>query len=203
MPIAVPAHNHISKPDGNSIESWFSYICGHCGTKVSGKVVAHWQNGTQRNIKWLLCPECVNGSVYNNGIVIPGHLFGPDIKGLPEEVEKAYDEARQCMKVNACTAAELICRKLLMYIAVQKGADEGKSFTSYLTFLEKEGYVTPPMKSWVELIRKHGNQATHRLDSPGKERAEGTVMFTAELLRLVYEMEFMAQQYTKPLNEEE
>jgi hypothetical protein len=53
------------------------------------------------------------------------------------------------------------------------------------------------MKEWVDLIRQHGNKSTHKLDSPEKERAESTVMFTAELLRLVYEMAFMAKRYMK------
>jgi hypothetical protein len=46
------------------------------------------------------------------------------------------------------------------------------------------------------LIRQHGNKSTHKLDSPEKERAQSTVMFTAELLRLVYEMEYMANKFT-------
>ncbi|EEF78683.1 hypothetical protein MDMS009_2856 [Methylophaga thiooxydans DMS010] len=37
------------------------------------------------------------------------------------------------MEVNAYTAAELICRKILMHVAADKGADEGKSFAAYLT----------------------------------------------------------------------
>ncbi|WP_081443642.1 DUF4145 domain-containing protein [Methylophaga thiooxydans] len=62
--------------------------------------------------------------------------------------------------------------------------------------LEEQGYVTSPMKGWVDLIRQHGNKSTHKLDSPEKKRAQSTVMFKAELLRLVYEMEFMANKFT-------
>jgi hypothetical protein len=52
------------------------------------------------------------------------------------------------------------------------------------------------MKAWVDLIRKRGNLATHELPATDQQRAESTVMFTAELLRLVYEMEHMARRYT-------
>jgi hypothetical protein len=99
------------------------------------------------------------------------------------------------MGVGAFTAAELICRKLLMHIAVDKGAKAGETFIAYLNFLEKAGYVTPPMKGWVDLIRQHGNLATHELPAPDQQQAESTVMFTAELLRLVYEMEHVARRY--------
>ncbi len=87
--------------------------------------------------------------------------------------------------------------KILIHIAVDKGAKEGENFTAYLSFIESQGYITTPMKGWVGLIRQHGNDATHRLANPDKARAESTVMFTAELLRLVYEMEYIAKNYAK------
>lgn len=59
---------------------------------------------------------------------------------------------------------------------------------SYIDYLASEGYVTPPMREWVELIKNHGNESTHKLKSPERVRAEGTLLFTAQLLRSVYEM---------------
>ena len=82
-----------------------------------------------------------------------------------------------------------------MHVAVDKGAKEGENFEKYVAYLESSGFVTPPMKPWVDLIRQHGNKATHLLEDPDKTRAESTLMFTAELLRLVYEMEYMSKQY--------
>jgi hypothetical protein len=198
--MAFKGHRHITKPDGSTEAGWATYVCGHCNTKVTGAVVAtySWQNTQGITIlnKWLLCPNCSLGSVIINDRVFPGSPFGPKIQGLPADVEDAYEEARRCMEVSAYTAAELICRKILMHVAVEKGASEGESFVSYLSYLENNGYVTPPMKTWVDLIRQHGNRATHKLETPEKERAQSTVMFTAELLRLIYEMEYLAKQYT-------
>ena len=51
------------------------------------------------------------------------------------------------------------------------------------------------MRKWVGLIRTRGNEATHELTPVSQERAESTLMFTAELLRLTYEMESMADRY--------
>jgi hypothetical protein len=125
----------------------------------------------------------------------PGVAFGPAIEGLVKDVADAYGEARRCMGVNAFTACEGICRKILMHVAVEKGAKEGETFASYITHLEAAGFVTPPMKPWVDLIRQHGNQAQHLLPATDKTRAEATLMFTAELLRLTYEMDYMAKKY--------
>jgi hypothetical protein len=51
------------------------------------------------------------------------------------------------------------------------------------------------MKSWVDLIRTNANESTHTLASPDKNRAESTLLFTAELLRIVYEMEYYVSKY--------
>ncbi len=198
--MGVALHKYTHKPDGTTDDAWSAYVCGHCGTKVSGAVVARFHGG---NTYWLMCPECERGSVYTNGKIFPGVAFGPTLQGLPKDVAESYEEARRCMSVNAFTASELICRKILMHVAADKGAKEGEAFGAYLTHLESAGYITPPMKKWVDLIRKHGNDSTHRLEPPDKTRAESTVMLTAELLRVVYEMEHMASKYvpapkTKP-----
>jgi len=186
-----PGHQNITRPAGNDSNSWFTYTCGHCGAKVAGAVVSMWNS-----IRWVLCTACLEGSVITStGDVFPGEVFGPLIDGLPKDVGEAYDEARSCMAVGAFIAAESVCRKILMHVAVEKGAKAGGDFAGYITHLEKEGFVTPPMKPWVDLIRKHGNTAQHKLDPPDKDRAEGTVMFTAELLRLIYEMDHMTQRY--------
>ena len=198
--MSFKGHRSITHPDGSTDNAWETYTCGFCGTKVSGAVVSQftWET-TLRNPqinKWLLCTNCTKPSVKLNNTIYPSIAFGPHIQGLPKEVHDSYNEARRCMEVNAYTAAELICRKILMHIAVDKDAKEGKSFVSYLDFLENKGYVTPPMKGWVDLIRQHGNKSTHKLETPKPERAQSTVMFTAELLRLVYEMEFIANKFT-------
>lgn len=185
-------HKNTYKADGTTDDAWHGYVCGHCGTKVSGAVIGRYNDG---RTFWLMCPECERGSVYTNGSVFPGLVFGPELQGLPAEVAAAYAEARRCMSVNAFTASELICRKILMHVAADKGAKGGDSFAAYLGHLETAGYITPPMKKWVDIIRKHGNDSTHNLTPPDKGRAESTVMLTAELLRVVYEMEHMAAKY--------
>ena len=188
-------HHSVHHSNGSSKESWYSYTCAHCGKQVSGAVVSYVTQDAQ-SIKWLWCTSCANGSVLTlEGNVYPGALVGPNIEGLPYDVEEAYQEARRCISVNAFTACELVCRKILMHVAAEKGAKEGEDFTTYLKYLETHGYITPAMKGWVDIIRQHGNKATHKLAAPDNERAESTLMFTAELLRIIYEMEYLAKRY--------
>jgi len=59
------------------------------------------------------------------------------------DVASLHAEARSCVTVNAFTSAVLTCRKLLMHLAVEKGAPEGKSFLEYVEYLsDKEGLRT-------------------------------------------------------------
>jgi Domain of unknown function (DUF4145) len=197
-------YDNLDYPHGDE-HRWVTYTCPWCSKVVSGLIVASATSGTgEGDTAWTRCPSCLEGALVRDELfghsVYPPVPFGPDIVGLPQDVKDAYTEARYCIGVRAYTAAELVCRKILMHIAVDKGAKEGQKFAAYLTYLESAGYVTPPMKGWVELIRKHGNVATHELPSTNRQRAASTVMFTAELLRLVYEMEHMAQQYAAKPN---
>lgn len=189
-------HRSWTKPDGSTTEAWSPYTCAYCGADVSGAVIAWCHDGQGRIVRFLQCPKCFEGTINADPKGIhPGAAFGPVLQGLPADVESAYSEARRCLSVNATTAAEAMCRKILMHVAVDKGAKEGLTFVSYLDHLEQQGYITPPMRGWVKLIKDHGNESQHRLPAPDRARAEGTVTFTAQLLRIVYEMEYLAQQF--------
>lgn len=188
-------HQHILRRDGSTTDSWYAFTCGHCGRDGSALVIAKSQGDTKS--LWIQCPTCAKGSVVVNTRVFPDVPFGPKLAGLPDAVDAAYEEARDCMAVAAYTAAEGICRKILMHVAVDKRAAPKLTFAKYISYLESEGFITPPMKNWVDLIRKHGNEANHELEPPDRERAESTVMFTAQLLRSVYEMDHLAKQYQR------
>ncbi len=192
-------HHGVTKPDGTTSDAWDSYTCGYCGHEVTGYVLASGIDRMSHRILWLQCPNCRRGSVRDGPSgVVPGVPFGPSIEGLPDEVLRAYEEARKCLSVQANTAAEGMCRKILMHVAVDKGAAEGKSFAFYLDYLGEQGYITPPMRDWVTLIKDHGNEAQHRIQTPDRQRSESTLLFTAQLLRTVYEMGHIAARFKPP-----
>ena len=122
---------------------------------------------------------------------------GPEVQGLPADVQEAYEETRRCMAAKCFAAVELLCRSILMHVAVEKGAGKGDSFVAYLSFLESKGFIAPQMRTWLDLIRRHGNETAHGLQKLDARRAESTMAFTAELLRLIYEMDFLARKFTK------
>ncbi len=172
-----------------------SYTCGYCGEPVASDTgyYAHEYdlvgNLTGQNPVIYLCHQC-NGPTYfsMDGKQTPGSAFGGTVEGIPsEDVEALYEEARNCMKVGAHTAAILCCRKLLMNIAVAKGAETNKPFAYYVDYLANQGYLPPDGKEWVDLIRKKGNEATHEIAIMEQEDAEELITFSEMLLRFIYE----------------
>ena len=65
----------------------------------------------------------------------------------------------------------------------------------YLNHLESGGFITASMKPWVDRIWSHANETTHALPEPTAERARSTLEFTAQLLRIVYEMPALAHRF--------
>ena len=150
---------------------------------------------------WVLCPSCDLGSVIVRDTAYPQTLVGSPIDGLSDELSQTYDEARRSFSSKSYTACELVCRKILMHVAVNKGAKEGQTFEQYIKYLQEKQYITPHSKDWVDLIREHGNQAAHRIDTPSEERAASTLLFTTHLLKLVYGMEHLQKRFAGGKND--
>jgi hypothetical protein len=98
-----------------------------------------------------------------------------------------YDEARRAYSANSFTAVVLCCRKLLMHVAVSKGAKVGEPFASYVQFLADQNFVPPDAKGWVDHIRTKGNEANHEIAIMKAEDASELLEFSEMLLKLVYE----------------
>jgi hypothetical protein len=87
---------------------------------------------------------------------------GAQVPNVAADVSAAYREAQDAAAAGAPTAAILLARKLLMNIAVDKGADPGKGFAEYVEYLADTGYVPPDGRAWVDHIRQKGNEALMR-----------------------------------------
>jgi len=123
------------------------FICGYCGTDTApaqGYYSSRDGSGHQGYI--LLCTNCNQPTfvdIIEDKIIstTPTAKMGKDVDGLPPDVEKLYDEARLCTSAGAYTAAILTCRKILMHVAVEKGAPSNKGFMEYVEYLTDKNYV--------------------------------------------------------------
>jgi Domain of unknown function (DUF4145) len=110
------------------------------------------------------------------------------VEHVPDPVSGAYDEARRAYAAGCYTASTLLSRKMLMNIAVQEGADEGKHFKEYVQYLASKGFVPPNGEAWVDRIREVGNEATHEIVPKSEEDARRLIWFLEMLLKFIYEM---------------
>jgi hypothetical protein len=166
------------------------FVCGFCGRAIAS-VKGYNANDKHSNTlpyeAVYICPNCTKPTYFSDNIQLPGIAPGVEVAHLPADVEALYREARNCIAIGAYTSSTLICRKMLMNISVQEGADAGKQFAFYVDFLDTQGYIPRNGKVWVDHIRKKGNEATHQVVFMTKADAEDLISFAEMLLRCIYE----------------
>ena len=180
---------------GNGVRTR-SYDCGWCGNRVASSVGYHSSGNTAIRI----CQHCGYPTIFQNDYLdkhvstIPAKRLGRDIEGMPDDVKRAYNEARDCLAHNAPTAAAMLCRKLLMHIAVSKGAKENLKYIEYVNFLKENGYIPPDGKEWADRVRSIGNEANHELKPINRANAEDILSFIELLLKFIYEWTYLSKQ---------
>lgn len=189
-----------------SIATW-NITCGHCSRKVAAEILFIEQAGPQNlrdpsfkipNDKtlYLVCPSCRLGSVRSpygsltqSFQVFPGQLPGAEVGNLPADVATAWAEARRAHSVGAYTAAEIMCRKILMHLAVGvAGSTSGKKFVEYINDLEAGNFIMAGLKPVVAQIRDRGNKANHELPASTEKESLTTLTITQHLMSGIYEL---------------
>jgi len=182
----------------DSLESK-SYKCSYCYNLISS-------DKGYRSIERLsanrgiaggmiyICHHCKMPTFFYHDVIIPGELVGDEVKHLPKEIEDVYNEARRCVTVNAYTGSVMLCRKLLMNIAVQKGAAPNQPFAAYVDYLCDNGYVSGDNKVWADLVRNKGNDANHEIPKMILQDAEELIGFLELVLKSIYEFPEKAKQ---------
>jgi hypothetical protein len=185
--------------DRFSVWDIWSITCGSCGEGVAADVVVGWpttgnpttQEANARSTTlWLQCPKCKEGSVkLKDGSVFPTASAGNVVANVPDDVAAAWREARTTHAVAAYTACEMMSRKILMHIAVDRAnAQPGDTFVSYIDQLESAGHIPTDLKPVVDLIRVRGKVANHALPASSEQDSKTTLAITEYLLKGMYEL---------------
>jgi hypothetical protein len=185
--------------------------CGHCGRAVGAEIVydsVMWGNVSGSTYVpqpsaslWLRCPHCGEGSVRtrNSGVIYPVPRPGRTLEHLPAEMVWAWEEARSAYSVGAYTAAEMMCRKILMHVAEDKGlAEVGSSFVSCMDALHAAGFITKGLEAVVDQVRGRGNLANRHLPPSSEQESHVTLMITQHLMEAVYELPGIAAAPAQP-----
>lgn len=171
------------------------YVCGHCSQSICSEVGFSYADPWQRI---YICHNCDRPTYFFKEGQIPGPLIGATIKDIPSDIGKLYDEARKSFSVSAFTASIMACRKIIMHIAVSRGAGEGLSFQKYVEFLDAQHFIPPDGKEWVDHIRSKGNEANHEIVIMEQSDAEDLIIFIEGLLTFIYEFPSRVKKKAQP-----
>jgi hypothetical protein len=167
----------------------FTYQCGACGERTTGHFGV-WQltrdGGVRARV--VICSHCGRPTYFESiDQICPKPRYGQPVEGITDEgVLRLYTEARYCTSYQAFTSAAMLCRKILMHVAVSLGAKSNQSFKEYVDYLDHEGYTPPKGKEWVDDIRDKGNEANHEIRIVSEDEAQKTLYFTGLVLQLIY-----------------
>ena len=167
------------------------YECAFCGNSVAPNQgwFARSNYDNQEAAALLICHHCNRPTfIDESDRQSPGRPFGQSVDGIPDKaISDLYGEARKAMSASCYTASVLCCRKILMHIAVEKGANPGDSFVKYVEHLASANYIPPDAKIWVDHIRTKANEANHEIVVMTRTDAEELISFTEMLLKVIYE----------------
>lgn len=166
------------------------FVCGFCNITVASVYGYKFyiNDDCYMPSGIYICPNCGCPNFFSpTGIRYPAAALGSYVKNLPPALYSLYEEVR-CSSSQGCfTGAVLLCRKMLMNVAVQQGAKEGLKFIEYVDYLADKGYVPPNGRYWVDHIRKKGNEAAHEIAVMKEEDVSDLITFIEMLLRFIYE----------------
>lgn len=147
--------------------------------------------------RWLLCAACKTGAVADGyGQVWPPAMEFSTPDGTPGPEKKLWEEACECLAVQAYTAVAMLCRKLLLHLVfTHKRSQDPEAkppnrmpFAAAVQYLSDEGIITKAMEHLAKEIKDIGNDANHELPAITGGQARKIALFTHYLFVSVYEM---------------
>jgi len=164
------------------------YTCGYCGKEV-GTTHGYHHNGSGQLTKIYICTNCGSPTYFSQeGNQHPGSLLGRNIENLPPDISEIYREIRESIKVANYTSAQLLGRKLIMHLAVSvANAKEGETFVQYVEHLKSAGYIPPNGETWINYVKKLGNEKNHEIKIGTVNEAKSILKFIEVLLIFIYE----------------
>lgn len=172
-----------------------TYACGACGSTTNGRVVCEVQrkmDGAQIFWCWCSCDKAeptilieMDGTMLTQLPIAREFRSGAD---WPTNLTSLYDEAAKAYSAGAFTAATMVCRKLIMACACDKGETDGKAFTAYVDHLTTNVLAFPAAKTPIDAIRQIGNEANHEVKIVNQADATRAMKIVTYLLNTIYSL---------------
>jgi hypothetical protein len=174
--------------------------CKYCEAKVDAKQLFQYQycrneEDPPGKYTFLKCPSCESPFIllqedFGLGWGTPEQIFPPKDKrmshSIPEQIQKAFQEAAICYKSKSHTAAAIMCRKALEGICNDHNVKSG-NLAARVKDLKVQGIIDNRLYEWAEALRIFGNEAAHDVNVTVSRRdAKDILEFTEALLEYIY-----------------
>ena len=145
-----------------------------------------WQPGS--------CPACGGVVVFEqdpssgaNVAMHPEAVGEWNIGHVPADVIASWDEAVKVFRVSANASAVVACGRTLE-AAAQHRKIEGKTLQQRIGKMLQDGLITAEFKDAMDYVRLIRNVGAHAGSEVSRDSAEGTMRFTQQTLRLLFEV---------------
>ena len=167
------AHNPIDEVDAEYHGDTYSVaLCGRCNSPFLIKQSLYGVPGEFETITSEL-------------VLFPQSSRLP-ADGIPEPVQRAYEQAHRCYSASSYEACALMCRRCLEALCKSQSVS-GRSLQAKLDALSESGAIDNRLSQWAHGIRVVGNEAAHDVDTElTKNDARDALDFTEALLMYVF-----------------
>lgn len=223
----MPGTGELGEMESEVTDGAFDTFCPDCNMQVSAAVICQGHGGfssSSMNVidvadaeyhgdTYLvaLCNKCsapflVKRSLYgvpgefetvtDEAVLYPQTSRLP-LKGVPDSVRRAYDQALSCFSASAYEACALMCRRCIEALCNASQAT-GKSLQGKLDHLASAGLVDKRIAEWAHGIRVVGNEAAHDTETHLlKDDAKDALDFTEALLMYVFALNSRFQAFQR------
>tara|TARA_B100000315_G_scaffold227984_1_gene236318 strand:+ start:1137 stop:1814 length:678 start_codon:yes stop_codon:yes gene_type:complete len=130
----------------------------------------------------------------------------PDIpdapEHLPENVEQFFNEAIDNLKTGPNAAGAMLRKSVDVGLKIIAPKVKG-TFFQRIDKLAEDGKITTDLAKWAHKVRLEGNDASHEVDPFKPEEAEKLYRFTDLLLRYLFTLPGMLEEYQAVNGEDE
>lgn len=131
------------------------------------------KDGSMAALKCENCNSIVSYNRYEQKMYPAPKIQG--VEGLPESIEKYYDEALVCLSAGAPNGAATMFRKTIHALGIYYGVaevDDNKSLYNIITKLHADEHIVAKIKDALLRIKDIGNDGAHvNSNEPDMEQA--------------------------------
>jgi hypothetical protein len=176
----------------------YTRTCPHFGTRAAFSLQADFQavdeNGAGRRWRAVTCPSCGGAILLETDPetdslkdVLPERVGDWSVLHLPEAVERDWTEAIKVFDVAAYQATVVACGRTLEAAGDELGV-EANTLDRRIRKMLEDGLITVGFGDAMTYVRLIRNTGAHAGETVSPESAEGTMRFTLQALRLLYEV---------------